>query len=1183
MKEKVLSLAKGNFTYEKPELRVNPQQLTGKVSAGGSLKCVMTVENSRGTKVKGFGSTMDPEVHFLPVFHGVHNELEVEFDAGSREPGQELVGTVSIVTDCGEVEIPYQIKVVREVIQTTSGVKVDDYYHLQRLLRENMEEGLEAFRSPRFKEVFLQRDEMGRILYDHLTRKNSKSQGVEEFLAAMGKKEAVSFTAVHMASGSKKEIGYQLDGADVRDALEIRINNPGSIRIRVEASADFIELDKQVLDTGEFDGHKTVLEYTIRMDKVPQGIRRGTIKIQSIYQSQEIQVEAHNVILASERKLLRAKQQAWGILYRSHLAYKEGRMERAEYQQMLQKNKAVIVKLFPEHVLEVTGYIAVLQRDEREILEFYQKTEGMPMPDVTAGIEEVERYLLIQYIKYLYTKREDDKNQVSALIQEYNKNGFDSLLMFIMGTQVHERYQVLQWLAEDVKKKLDQGSRCAYLYSLLMQCYDKDPSLLMELDKTVLAVLRYGQRTSLLTQELAVNISFLAQRVQDFDLLTYTVMKDVYEDYAIKDALISICEMVIRGEKRQHKYFTWMEKGVKEHLRLTDLYEYYMYTMDENAMFHLPEAVLSYFQYENHLTDRCKAFLYSYILRKRDQYPEYYNLYEKGIFQYAKEQLARHRITKDLGVIYSYMLQAEPWNEETARDLPYVMFTEQLTCDNEKMESVVVVHREMKDEILYPIRDGKAKIQVFTPDVAFLFVDREGHYHCGTVGYTREKMLPLQDASQTLCQLGADHYGLLSHMAAKALRTPKLNDLQAEVLRYVLEKGFFRSYSAARIWQCLFDFYKKQNDIASLLGLLDEYDIQSGKKERAGEVAAACVYHGMYEKAQQILSRFGQSGCDKEALLMLVKERIAGEKGAYVPQVLQWCHTLYQERCMDADVLLYRMKYYMGSTKELTVLYEKCMSVPGLVLDDGCKERLLGQVLFTDTDPSYYEPLFHEYYEKGKNRVLVKAFLSYYAYEYLVDRIDLSEALAEKIEKEAMYVKEDVMVFAWLKAMSGAKRLSDRQKEFVELCLEKYAGEGRIFRFMQDFSGKAEVPYEVENAQIVQHFGASGQSVMLHVVEQEKEVLVIPMKQIFDGIYSAALLLFEGEEKQCYVKEEGTGRKSDIIVLRYHGTRKGNDSFFQMINEMQRLLGEGQKDAYEKAMKEFQTRREAAGKLFVIQ
>lgn len=115
-----------------------------------------------------------------------------------------------------------------------------------------------------------------------------------------------------------------------------------------------------------------------------------------------------------------------------------------------------------------------------------------------------------------------------------------------------------------------------------------------------------------------------------------------------------------------------------------------------------------------------------------------------------------------------------------------------LPVNNEKMESVVVVHREMKDEILYPIRDGKAKIQVFTPDVAFLFVDREGHYHCGTVGYTREKMLPLQDASQTLCQLGADHYGLLSHMAAKALRTPKLNDPAGRSAAVCFGKGIFQ-------------------------------------------------------------------------------------------------------------------------------------------------------------------------------------------------------------------------------------------------------------------------------------------------------------------------------------------------------------------------------------------------------
>lgn len=44
MKEKVLSLAKGNFTYEKPELRVNPQQRRERCLPADALKCVMTVE-----------------------------------------------------------------------------------------------------------------------------------------------------------------------------------------------------------------------------------------------------------------------------------------------------------------------------------------------------------------------------------------------------------------------------------------------------------------------------------------------------------------------------------------------------------------------------------------------------------------------------------------------------------------------------------------------------------------------------------------------------------------------------------------------------------------------------------------------------------------------------------------------------------------------------------------------------------------------------------------------------------------------------------------------------------------------------------------------------------------------------------------------------------------------------------
>ena len=73
------------------------------------------------------------------------------------------------------------------------------------------------------------------------------------------------------------------------------------------------------------------------------------------------------------------------------------------------------------------------------------------------------------------------------------------------------------------------------------------------------------------------------------------------------DTLHGICGMLIRNEIRDAKYFSWFEKGVNKHLRLTDLYEYYMYTIDSEKVRNLPDAVLSYFQYENHLNDRCKA------------------------------------------------------------------------------------------------------------------------------------------------------------------------------------------------------------------------------------------------------------------------------------------------------------------------------------------------------------------------------------------------------------------------------------------------------------------------------------------------------------------------------------------------------------------------------------------------
>ena len=53
MREKILSLAKGNFIYETPKLCLSIEKLVFEVTAGTHGTASFLLENSFGTRVKG--------------------------------------------------------------------------------------------------------------------------------------------------------------------------------------------------------------------------------------------------------------------------------------------------------------------------------------------------------------------------------------------------------------------------------------------------------------------------------------------------------------------------------------------------------------------------------------------------------------------------------------------------------------------------------------------------------------------------------------------------------------------------------------------------------------------------------------------------------------------------------------------------------------------------------------------------------------------------------------------------------------------------------------------------------------------------------------------------------------------------------------------------------------------------
>lgn len=1188
MKEKVLSLAKGNFIYEPPELLIDPGKLVFCVASGEKTTEAFLLKNRRGTKLKGFGSVDEPFLQFLPVFNEEENRLQIEVDATELVPGETLKGEICLVTDCGEISLPYDIQIISPELKDDKGA-VSDYHKLRERFQENPEHAAALFYDPKFRENFLYRDEPGRVLYQNLTKRNTKLQGMEEFLVTMGKKKQVRFEVKHPVSKQKRQIrlDYELQGRDIQDSLQIRVNTWGSQGIRIHSTRNFIEPEVHRIWTDEFVGSTVPLKFRILASRVPAGRRYGSLIIESLYQRVEIRISAHNDRGAKMRKVARARKAAVALLVRTYLAYQERRIDGQIYRDMLQKNRVVIEKLSGAYELAVSGYIAVILEDEPEILNFYQKTERIEAPMLGAESVGVENYILIEYVKYLYTKREESRRHISQLLEAYMDNGYQSIPLFLVALHVNEHYRAPARRAEAVRQQLEQDPGNILLLSELFQVYQEDPDVIHVLDAVTLSVINYGARLNMIPEEMSLMISYLAERIPDWSPLAFTVLTKLYERYGQEDTLRSICSLLIRHEKREKRYFPWFAKGVECHLRLTELFEYYMYTMDYDISFSLPDSVISYFQYENHLNDRCKAYLYAYIVRKREEQPDNFRLYGTHIREYALKKLEQHRITEDIATIYEALFQEGNIQDSLARQLPFVMFKQKLICHNENMESVVVVHAEMEEETVYSLDNGQAVVEIYTPGYQLYFVDRDGNYHAGTVEYQLHKFLQL-DKFATLCfEQGSDYVHLLAHLAVKAVRGVKLDEFQAVVLQRVAELGCFRSYMKGRLYMRLYDYYCQQKETTLLLELLEIMPPELIKRERLAEVAATCIYHGihdgMYEKAEKILSRYGIKGCDKKALLLLVRDRIQVCGGAFDPRLVKWAAYLYQEACFDQEIMTYLAAYYMGSTGRLTAIYKKCSELSKGVVEDGIRERLLGQVLFSCKNPAEYEETFLEYYEEGTNRVLVKAFLSEFAYEYLVDRLTLSEEIFTKIEKEAFYVKDPVMVLAALKYYSKEKSYAWKQQEFIERNLELFASEGRIFPFMKEFTGKLAVPYEIENAVIIQHYSGTDKGVFLHSRTAGGSWQTEPMKKVFDGIYTKELLLFSGEEKTYYIEEEETGEKTDEIRIKKKEKEVTASGFFHMVDEMIAAKEKHDTAQYQLLRREYEKRHAVAAKLFTIQ
>lgn len=1170
MKEKVMQLAQGGFAYEQPEIVLSPERLEFEVPEGGEAVSVFHVKNVRNTKIKGFGAVDEFDIEFLPVFDGKDNEITVRAHAGIRKAGDVFEGEIMVITDCGECALPYRITVTGKYLKGSSG-EIRSYGEFVRYAEEHFEEAVPFFYQDKFEKIYLKELDEKR-LYQYLTKKNSKEQALEEFLVAHGDKKPVQFMV------NKKQLVFEVDDEDVTGEISVVKDGWGMVSVRIVSDCPFLSLSRDYLHAGDFDGKQAAVSFRISAAGVRPGMHRCRIVFENVYQRIEVAIRIHGTEGVVERKKRLAQKKLTARLVQGHIGYMLNSSYRESWIGLLEEKREQIAELCSGDGMLLDGYISCMMGNEAGMSLFRAAVQELTAPKTGDEPDQVYRYLMLLYVKVKMNDSAEERKELIAKIRSFYENGYRHWKLLVLLERLGHYDGDAVGFLEELDSLWKEGYASPYMHLYRVMLIQQEPELLKKLDVRTTGALQFALKHDLLTSDLALAVSLLASRKKHCTPALLKLLARCYDMFGNKDTLTSICVLLIRSDKQESRYFKWFQLGVEHSLRITDLFEYYMYTMKKEQIDEALSTVISYFKYENHLRDPVKASFYASIVRNREEHAEYFQAYQNIIREFALEQLHGRRINAELAPLYEACLTAEDVKGAAAKDLPYILFAHHIKCTNSNIERVVVVHDEGGGAMKYNLVNGEAWINIGTPNFKLYFEDKRGFYHAGTISYQLEKMLDLDHLAGCCYQNGSDHPVLLLHLFSSALgkKMPEAKD--AIILHTMIRNDVPGEEYRSKALLVLYEYYRSIGEDSLLEEVIRYIPFAYAEEDKRIGILQTMIQHRMNDEAMEVLKKYRLLNTGPKLLLLLITWKLEENGGKFEPYYMRLCDYLYRKGVSNPKTLSYLADYYVGTTEHLREIYKKA-SKQRAPVSDGATERLLGQALFISDDPEKYADTFLDYYEYGANRVLAKAFLMYSAYGYFVGKFALDDGVRKKIQKEGLSEDNQMMVMAMLKYYSEKEEYTEDEKEYIGHHLSQYVCKGQIFEFMKAFEGKLEVPFEIENTELVQCYSSHQGEVCIELDENgTKEIH--PMKQVFTDIYVYETLLFRGERIPYRIYAGGDNTPLRQGVLEKKGTaEKDGRAFYALVNAMIDARERSDKQGFDELVAQYKGRHQIAGTL----
>lgn len=1138
---------KEQFEYELPELTLSTTRVECNMYQGENYKGTFEINGNR--EIQGFLIVSSPRMHCMSnSFCGTHNVIEFEFNSLGMSEGEVVKGKFEIICNAGEYSLPFVATIEKCHIESTMG-SIKNLFHFANLAQSSWGEALKIFESSQFPKIFSSHDRQFLPLYEGLLENSDKNYAMEEFLIAIRKKKPVRIEA------GRQQEEFREISCDIRETIPLTKNNQGYFEVMVESDAPFLVPHKKYLHEEDFVGSLCPFQYYIKYDMLHGGKNIGRLIFSTTRQRIEFTVAVWRKKETQEEKS--TERHVMVKLAEAYIAFRTRKMNSHSWvktsletinREQTQSKDQVFLELYKVQLLlaekrmEEAWYVLKNSIDTRRLKR-----------------NDTEHYCYYLYLLALAEQKESTRDKALQAVLDASQIYDKSWKIFWIKLYIQEDYELnRQKKYDDIKEFCNQGCQNPVIYMEAVNVLRKDISVLNRLDSFELKVMLWAVKNNQITQEMAARIVYLASKMTEYHPILHKILTECYIKYPTTETVQAVCSILIRNDRRENKYFYWYELGIRNELKITKLYEYYLMSIDTRVYHILPRNVMMYFLYQCNLDYKKKAYLYVNLMKNQQAYGDLLEKHRNQVEEFAlKEALERH-INENLAYLYGNLIRKEHIDEKMAEALVSVMFVHKIKVNMQNVQQIIVRHNALYYEESFVCNKGEAYVNIYNHSYVLL----------GEDGYGRR--FPIQSVSdpvrlyhnpevEEMCfQLAKSEVGIYIHKLIDRGSYLKVDQGNVRQLRRISQSLIVKQEEKKEFYGKIADYYYESDQMEELDNYLLEVALEELPQKDRVRIIEYMIMRNMYEKSYNYVKTYGAEGINNKLLLRVCSLFLRENPEEYTEDesFCRLCHYLYDKGKYDTVLLSYLIKYYQGNLGQMRKVWK---SSKELGLDNyELEERLLVQSLFAHSHVEELITIFEDYVRQGARPSIERAFIINQSYEYFVKQNITEESVMNRLYHMFAEGEElpDICKFALLLGFSEQEEKMREYEDVLKPLVAEMLQKRKYFEFLKKYPyGLPEEVFLLDKTLLEYREKPLGTTQIHYIQEenQENEYQVEPLKQIYPGVETKEFILFFGEALQYYLTQ--SGQAEDTVVesgrlMHSEATVTRGESRYELLNDM---------------------------------